>query len=136
MKRSGNGYTTPENFTATLTDILQNYFEEGEKAFFDAIDEAADKCNETVKQYLWKGHGIKRGRYIKKFRVQKEQIGLHRRKATWYVDAPEYRLTHLLENGHLTRGGTSRTKEIKHIEHGQEIAEQVIDERATRGWES
>lgn len=49
-----------------------------------------------------------------------------------YAKAPHYRLTHLLENGHLTRDG-KRTRPQEHIAPAAEAAERVLLERLTNG---
>lgn len=100
-----------------------------------AIDDAADACNETAGQYLTPGHGYKTGEYKRHFAIERQLTGRHSYSATWHVEAPYYRLTHLLENGHLTRDGTKRTKAVKHIKYGRQIAEQVLDEKMKGLWE-
>ena len=45
---------------------------------------------------------------------------------TWYVDGPDYRLSHLLENGHATRNG-GRTKATHFIKKASDpILEQYV----------
>lgn len=116
-------------FADAIGDIMQEISEETTQKVFAMVDEAADKCNETAQQYLYKGHGVKTGDYKQHFAVARERLSKRHHKATWHVEAPEYRLEHLLENGHATRDGTRRTKPVKHIKYGRQIAEQVIDER-------
>ena len=116
-------------FADAIGDIMQEISEETTQKVFAMVDEAADKCNETAQQYLYKEHGVKTGDYKQHFAVARERLSKRHHKATWHVEAPEYRLAHLLENGHATRDGTRRTKPVKHIKYGRQIAEQVIDER-------
>lgn len=124
----------PDFFANAVGEVLKEIEEETETKFFAAIDEAADQCDETIKQYLSKGHGVKTGEYRQHFAVGKYSEAKHRHTATWHVEEPEYRLTHLLENGHATRDGTKRTKPVKHIKYGREIAEQVLEERLANLW--
>jgi hypothetical protein len=123
----------PDAFAAAIDGILQEIGEETETKFFAAIDEAADKCNEAAQEPLTRGHGVLSGEYRSHFAIEKE-TAQHRHIATWHVEAPEYRLTHLLENGHVTRDGTKRTKKIKHISKGREAAEKVLEERLNNLW--
>lgn len=121
-------------FADAIGDIMQEISEETTQKVFDMVDEAADKCNETAQQYLHKGHGVKTGDYKRHFAVTRERLSKRHHRATWHVEEPEYRLTHLLENGHATRDGTKRTKPVKHIKYGRENAEKVLDERLAQLW--
>lgn len=121
-------------FADAIGGIMQEISEETTQKVFAMVDEAADKCNEAAQQYLYKGHGVKTGDYRSHFAVARERLSKRHHRATWHVEEPEYRLTHLLENGHATRDGTRRTKPVKHIKHGREIAEQVLDEKLANLW--
>ena len=129
-----NGTVPPEQLGRALSDILMGWAENEEKKFVQAIDDAAQACSDTTGQYLTKGHGLKTGQYRNSFAIEKEWKGRHNYSATWHVEAPHYRLTHLLENGHLTRDGTHRTKVIKHIKYGRQTAEQVLDKKLQGLW--
>ena len=52
-------------------------------------------------------------------------------KVTVHVKGKHYRLTHLLEKGHLNRDGTTRSKAIPHIsiaqEHANKKAEKLLE---------
>lgn len=124
----------PEALGKELSEILTEWAEGEEQKFAQAIDDAAQACSDTAGQYLTKGHGLNTGQYKNSFAIEKEWKSRHRYSATWHVEAPNYRLTHLLENGHLTRDGTRRTKAIKHIKYGRQIAEQVLDEKMQGLW--
>lgn len=124
----------PEKLGETLADSIMNWSEGQEEEFFKAIDEAAEKCNTTAQSYLSRGHGIKTGSYRDHFAVSSRMESKHHKVADWYVDDPEYRLTHLLENGHAKRNG-GRTAAVKHIAHGKAIAEQVLEERLNSLWQ-
>ena len=124
----------PEKLGEALSEILTNWADEQEKEFVKAIDAAAEACNEKAKQVLYKGHGIKSGNYRNSFTVDSNWKARHHYVARWHVKAPHYRLTHLLEYGHLTRDGTSRTKPVEHVKYGREIAEKVLDEKLKGLW--
>lgn len=124
----------PEQLGRTLYEMLTEWEETQEKEFVKAIDEAADACNDTIKQYAPVGKGKRAGTYRNSFVIDRAWQARHHYAAEWHAKEPEYRLTHLLENGHLTRDGTSRTKAIKHIKYGRQIAERVLEEKLAGLW--
>lgn len=124
----------PEQTGLALSTILLEWADNQEKEFVKAIDAAADACNETAQQYAPVSKRKRAGTYRRSFVIDRGWQARHHYAADWHVEAPEYRLTHLLENGHLTRNGTSRTKPVKHIKYGRKIAEQVLEERLAGLW--
>lgn len=124
----------PEMLGKDLSGTLLDWADDEEIKFFKAIDEAAEACKEKTEEGLWEGHGVKTGNYRKSFRLASEQPEKHHKYVTWYAEDPHYRLTYLLENGHLTRDGMRRTKPVKHIKYGRQIAEQVLEERLAGLW--
>ena len=130
MKVNAAKAISPEQLGLAVSEMLIEWADNQEQEFVKAIDKAADACNETAKQYA----PVNTGTYRNSFAIDREWQERHHYKATWHVEAPRYRLTHLLENGHLTRDGTHRTKAIKHIKYGRQIAEQVLNERLAGLW--
>ena len=134
MKINATKAIPPEQLGLALSEVLLDWADDQEKEFVKAIDAAADACNETAKQYAPVSKRKRAGTYRNSFAIDREWKARHHYTAEWHVKAPEYRLTHLLENGHLTRDGTHRTKAVKHIKYGRQIAEQVLEERLQGLW--
>lgn len=123
----------PEKLGDTLDEIITKWKKEREEDFFDLLEDAGDQCNKVIKSHVRKGYGVKSGDYRDSFDVRKQRES-HQIKVTWYANAPHYRLTHLLENGHAKRGG-GRTKAIPHIKYGREGARTYVEERLRGVWE-
>ena len=116
---------SPEEFSAALDSVLDGYTDDVTTRQKKAVDTTAKEVNEVIKEHItFKQHTHD---YVKAFRVKKTFEDTFEKRKTWYVAAPEYRLTHLLENGHaLWQGG--RTAAFPHIKYGEEIAEQRMVE--------
>ncbi len=124
----------PDQLGHALSEVLLGWADSQEKEFVKAIDAAAEACNDTAKQYAPVSNRRRPGTYRNSFAIDKGWQARHHYAAEWHVEAPEYRLTHLLENGHLTRDGTHRAKAVKHIKYGRQTAEQVLQERLAGLW--
>jgi hypothetical protein len=114
-----------EEFDSALDDIFTGYTDEVTANEKKAVDVAAKEVNQTIKDHIsFKQHT---GDYVNAFRLATTDEDSFHKEKTWYVAAPQYRLTHLLENGHaLPQGG--RTKAYPHIKYGEEIAEKRMIE--------
>jgi len=111
---------------------LSAYTEEVTKDVKAAVDQVTKEVNETIKEHVT--FTERSGDYVKAFRTKKTYEDRSKKVDTWYVKDPEYRLTHLLENGHaLPQGG--RADAFPHIRYGQELAEKrmlELSEEAAR----
>ena len=116
---------TPDEWSAALGGILDDYGDDVTARQKRAVDTTAKEVNNTIKEHItFKQHTHD---YVNAFRVAKTYESTFEKRKTWYVAAPYYRLTHLLENGHATESG-GRTQAYPHIKYGQEIAEQRMME--------
>lgn len=114
-----------EDLNKAIEDELKSYADEITAAQKKAVDIVADEVNAEIKNHVtFKQHT---GRYVKAFRLKTTKDTTFGKEKTWYVAAPEYRLTHLLEKGHAAPGG-GRTRSFPHIQYGQELAEKRMVE--------
>lgn len=128
MKVDASKAIRPEQLEGAIADILMGWADGEEKKFFEAIDEAADQCDDEIRKHT----PVYTGEYEKNFSVERKLFEKHQYKATWNVKEPRHYFTWLLEYGHLTRDGVTRTKAIPHIKYGKKIAEQVLNEKLAK----
>lgn len=113
----------PDDLASAIAQSLQEYTDDVTDKTKAAVDKVADEAKEVIEQHAqsnWK-------HYRKAFRVKKTYEDQFNRRKTWYVAAPYYWLTHLLEHGHATSNG-GRTRAFPHIRYGEEWAQQRLPE--------
>lgn len=121
-----------EEFAEALELQLGQYNESVIKGMKKAAAQAVKDCDKAIKDSIT-FHQSPAGRYVKSFMTKKTEEGPTTIEYTWYVKAPEYRLTHLLEFGHRTRiktahyGGTAETRAFPHIKHGEKVGTESFE---------
>ena len=109
---------TADEFAAELEQSLGAY----NKDVNDALDRAGEKCGKATNEEIKKHCKFKGEKYIKAFRLERVKNSSLTSHWRWYVKAPYYRLTHLLERGHAKRNGGGRTTAYPHIQYAEEFA--------------
>ena len=97
---------------AALNDVLKDYTTE----LREAINSETDAAAERLKKAISDDAPVRTGKQKKSWKGIDEQAIVH---------STDYRKPHLLENGHLTRDGRTRTKPIHYISKNEE---RIIDE--------
>lgn len=118
-----------DEIASTITKWLTEYTEDVTDIAKEVVDEIADGVMEETKHHInWQDKV-----YSNSFDIKKSFEDKRNKRKTWYVKAPHYRLTHLLEFGHVTRNGTTRTRAFPHVRYGDEYAkdnfERLMKER-------
>lgn len=96
-----------------IEKITGEYLKECDKTLESVTKNVAEKGLKQLKQTS--PTGVRKKHYKTKWKIKAEKVLGESTKQILHVDAPDYRLTHLLEYGHMTRGGNKRTKAIPHI---------------------
>lgn len=105
----------PDEIANTITQYLDIALEDYTDIMKEVIDETAEGCLNEVKNHVtWKDR-----KYSSNFALTDEFNTKRSKKKLWYVKNGDHRLTHLLEFGHVTRNGTTRTRAYPHVEYGQ-----------------
>lgn len=136
---------TPEMLVAALVSACQEYTDDikeqveegvlkiGEEAVeqvkaLSPVYEGTDRVSKTGKHYHTTNKNMKysKGSYKRSwtYSVDRERGKI---EVTVHAKKPHYRLTHLLENGHLNRDGTTRTKAIPHVSIVNNLAQKKVD---------
>ena len=113
-----------DQLAETISTGLQKWSRGIEENVKVAVDETMKKLVADTKRDA----PVKTGDYKKAIssKVTSNKDGEYQK--TWFVKAPHYRLTHLLENGHAKRGG-GRVEPRKHIGKNAETARLEFEKR-------
>lgn len=102
-----------------LADVLTNYATN----LREAINADTEAAAQRLKKAISADAPVKSGKQKKSWRITREYLGGIDLKTV--VHSTDYRKVHLLENGHLTRNGVTRTKPTYYVSNN---AEKIIKE--------
>lgn len=111
-----------------LGDVLTNYATNLREAINADTEAAAQKLRKAIQAEA----PVKTGKQKKSWHIAKEYLGGVDLKTV--VHSTDYRKVHLLENGHVTRNGVTRTRATYYVssnadriikEYEQQVAETI-----------
>lgn len=97
-----------------LADVLTNYATN----LREAINADTEAAAQRLKKAISADAPVKSGKQKKSWRITREYLGGIDLKTV--VHSTDYRKVHLLENGHLTRNGMTRTKPTHYVSNNAE----------------
>lgn len=115
-------------FSQAVADVLEDYNKEVIENTKNIIHDVSKEFKSNTKKDAPRGQRNKYNKYIDVKTTYESISGV---TDTWYVKDPEYRLTHLIKNGHQTRNG-GRTKGNDFIDKNYSKAEKEIEERISK----
>ena len=107
------------DFDEALESVLDNYATDLRVAINADTEAAAQRLKKAISAEA----PVKTGKQKKSWRITKEYLGGVDLKTV--VHSTDYRKVHLLENGHVTRNGLTRTKPTYYVSRN---AERIIQE--------
>lgn len=121
-----------EDFAKEVTKTLEAYREVTLDGVKDSVDRVAKESLADVKSNVTAEGLVKTGEYLRHWGQKKVSTAKAEQYAKRvYVKSPEYRLTHLLESGHLTRSG-KRQKVAPHTVPGKSHIAPVAEDAAEK----
>lgn len=114
-----------------LTNLLTTYTEDVTDLAKQVVDEISEEVNMEIKNHITFHDRV----YSKHFAIKKSFEDKRNKRNTWHVKSPHYRVTHLLEYGHINRDG-SRTRAFPHVKYGNDYLEENFERRLKEGIEN
>lgn len=108
-----------------LKDVLEEYSDDVSNDIKEITHQVSKKFKKDTQRDAPRG---RREKYYKHISVKTTSETIDGVVDTWYVKDPEYRLTHLIKNGHQTRNG-GRTKSNNFIDKNYEIADKEFEDK-------
>lgn len=119
---------SPDELVGALTSAFSKYSSEIRDKIDSRVEEIGNEAVEEVKSlspvYAGKNKKLKKGKYRKGWRCEIEKS---RGTIKVTVHNEQYQLTHLLENQHLNRDGTTFSMPHPHISIANDHAEKKVD---------
>lgn len=105
-----------------LSDAISDIMNDYSTNVRETVNIEIDKAAKSLKKSISADAPVLTGTQKKSWRVTKEKLAGGDIKAI--VHSTDYRKVHLLENGHVTRNGITRTKPIHYVsKNEQELVE-------------
>ncbi len=98
-----------EEIQVEIAKVLEEYTEDVEREIKKEIDRTARAVRDEIESKAPRKTGV----YAKGFKIKKDDIRSKTVRIIYNATKPS--LTHLLEKGHLKRGGKGRVRAIPHI---------------------
>ena len=114
------GKTEIENLDSEISKILRMY----DGNLSDEVKEITEEVSKTMLEEIRAAAPKRTGRYRRAMALTTIEETTLSYKKLWYVKKPHYRLTHLLEYGHVKRGGKGRVRAYPHIRKAADKAEE------------
>lgn len=112
-----------DELSEAIMSELEAYTEEVESVTGEKLDEISKQLVFSLRNNP--NIPVRTGKYKKSFyfKTVAKGSGYHRN----VIANRQHQLTHLLEKGHATRGGTSRTKAYPHWSEAEKMAEKLLE---------
>ncbi len=91
-----------------IGSVLESYADE----VMNAVSQTTDQAAKELRSAIAKDAPVETGKQKRSWKITKERKGLENMAI---VHSTDYRKVHLLENGHLTRDGVTRTKALNYV---------------------
>ena len=110
-----------------LEGIISRLLEEYGDEVSSILDEEARDCAEKAKKAVQDAAPVDTGKYRDSISVKSQG-----KAQIVYAQAPYHALTHLLEYGHATAGGTGRTQAFPHWKKGEEYILETFEKNVKK----
>lgn len=122
-----------DQFAKAIMDDLESISDDVVARVKKVTDEVAEEAAREIESHItfndYKRKGRSAGKYRRSFKLKTVNDTLTGKTVTWYASGREYALTHLLEYGHVKRGGKGRTRAYPHISYGWQYVKDNLPKR-------
>lgn len=112
----------------SLSAEIQKAVTEYADSISDDVKKAVDNTASELLENIKKDAPEKSGKYKKAMKLKTDFENRTGKRVLWYVKSPHYRLSHLLEKGHVKRNG-GRVRAYPHIQKNEDIAKTSLEKR-------